>query len=107
MTVSDAAGGAVLTTPDYLMKTKERETGEISSEMIMMMTFLTSMLMTQLRGESLTLTSLYVIFVASSQMSVLIYSEIEGGKLSLNAEQSTQLTDTPEARFGYPRSQSS
>ena len=73
----------------------------------MMMTFLTSMLMTQLRGESLTLTSLYVLFVASSQISVLIYSEIEGGKLSLNAEQSTQLTDTPEARLGYPRSQSS
>ena len=73
----------------------------------MMMTFLTSMLMTQLRGESLTLTSIYVLFVASSQMSVLIYSKIEGGKLSLNAEQSTQLTDTPEARLGYPRSQSS
>ena len=106
MTDSDAAGGAVLTTPDYLMKARERETGEISSEM-MMMTFLTSMLMTQLRGESLTLTSIYVLFVASSQMSVLIYSEIEGGKLSLNAEQSTQLTDTPEARLGYPRSQSS
>ena len=51
MTDSDAAGGAVLTTPDYLMKARERETGEISSEM-MMMTFLTSMLMTQLRGES-------------------------------------------------------
>ena len=106
MTDSDAAGGAVLTTPDYLMKARERETGEISSEM-MMMTFLTSMLMTQLRGESLTFTSLYVLFVASSQISVLIYSEIEGGKLSLNAEQSTQLTHTPEARLGYPRSQSS